>query len=178
MMEQMYLEAYHEGKCGKCGRDFVMPSGPPLAPILLIGPEPDEEELEYLSPFIGEAGSVLKSELMEAGVDLNICRATNLWLHEETKECDIGLHMDLLIYELKNQQPKAVLIMGAYPVSTFFRMNVSDISGLRLRANFMPPSVRLTMPMFSPAIALKGGIGEVRFAIKNFKRELEKEGVV
>ena len=70
----------------------------------------------------------------------------------------------------------AVLLMGTDPVNFFTGHGSADLSGLDVTniCQLMPKSVKLVVASVNPAQSLKGGAGEVRFAIQKFAR-LSKE---
>lgn len=156
-------------QCPHCGRYLVRANGPANSDLLLVGEFPGEEEINIGLPFVGRAGGVLSFELALAGITLQRCRVTNLWLHDKTKNntpC-FNLGMSALLQELSTPR-KAVLFMGSELPSLFGLPNVTSISGLILDGI---PVLDLPYPcifMPNPATVFHGPLGEVRFGIGQF----------
>ena len=155
--------------CPHCGKFMVQPNGPTDSNILLVGEFPGEEEVNIGLPFVGRAGGVLSYELAVAGITLQRCRVTNLWLHYKTKNgtpCfDMG--MSALLREF-NTPRKAVLFMGSELPGIFGLPNVTSISGLVFDKI---PVLDLPYPCIfipNPATVFHGPLGEIRFGMKQF----------
>lgn len=162
--------------CPICERRSVSPSGDAKSKVLIIGEFPGQEELEKGRPFVGPAGKVFRKELNNVGLDLFDFRVTNLWVHEQTKdEHCYQLGYDLVLDEAKKKQ--AILLVGSEVVSTFTEYSVSKVSGLQVDSHLL--SCQNIMAIINPAIVFQPGrgIGEIRFALDNFKRMLEEIGL-
>lgn len=156
-----------ENKCPICEYKLVPPIGPPNSTTLLVGEFPGDEEIKKGIPWIGEAGKILKAELQKAGISYTTCRATNLWMHRVNDFCDINVHIDKLMHEMKGR--KYMLLMGSDLAKLFFNASVSDLTGTIQTLNGVK-----TVVCYNPAIALHSTIGEVRLAIRRFA-ELRRE---
>jgi uracil-DNA glycosylase family 4 len=159
--------------CPKCDTDdCVLPTGPKSSPILIIGDKPGQQEVKEAKPFVGATGGVLRAELSRVGVDMGKIRITNLWLHEPNKkqEClDYGAQK--AIEESKNK--KVILLIGSDTCKYFCDCSVEGWNGLLVESAWFPNAK--VMASVQPAIAFHSGLGEVRFALKNFADLLMKE---
>jgi uracil-DNA glycosylase family 4 len=159
--------------CPNCGDKLVSPMGPSGSPLLLLGEFPGWLEQQRGIVWVGPAGDVLKKELALAGIQYTSCRATNVWLHEPSKECDHGWHVDRMLKEMEGRA--AVLLMGSDVSTLFLGGPISDYAGMRVKSSLLPKSVKVAVACFNPAICTKQeGVGEVRLAIERFA-ELSRE---
>lgn len=159
--------------CPHCGKLLVMPAGTASSPILLVGEFPGVEEIKSGVPFVGKTGDVLSSELSRVGINLRSTYMTNLWLHQEDKDCKLDYHMDHLIASLAGR--KYILLMGSSVMRALTGKGVMEMSGLIVKSDYLPRrSVAVACP--NPASAFKRGstIGEMRHAIKTFKEVMER----
>lgn len=168
--------------CPVCAQKVVQPSGPRLSPILLLGEFPGRAELEQGRPFATHtmyvtSGKVLRTELALAGIDFNICRATNIWIHEQSDNDDcFNVGKEQALEEAKGR--KAILLIGSLVVETFTTYQVSEVSGLQVESSML--SAPFIFALVNPAIVFQPGrgIGEVRQGIQKFAKKLEMEGVI
>lgn len=170
--------------CPVCGEPGVPASGPEDADILIIGEFPGEDEMQKGRPFVGPTGKVLRNELRIAGIEFNLCRVANIWLHEPTKdkkgetqakECrQYGL--DLVLDEAKNR--KAILLVGSECAETFTGMSVMKICGLQVESPML--SCDTIFAVVNPAIVFQPnkGVGEVRLALKKFAAACKQKGLI
>lgn len=170
--------------CPSCGNKAVPARGSSSAKFLIVGEYPGEKEYEKGRPFAGPAGYVLRTELAKVGLDFVQFRITNLWLHEPPKdkkeyEKCFKVGYDLVLEDAKNKS--AILLVGSDVVETFTNgYKVSDISGLRLDKSDHVFSCSNVMAILNPAIVFRPqkGIGEVRFAIREFEMMLREKGLI
>lgn len=155
-------------KCKHCHRLLVEPGGPEDSPILLAGEFPGYYEIASGVPFVGPAGDILKQELVNLSIDWRELRITNLWGHEKIKdEKEFNWHLGRLAEEMEGR--KAIMLMGSDIVQALVPgENVMDVAGLKVKSPFAPDSAELVMAMPNPAIAMHGGIGEIRLALTKF----------
>jgi len=169
--------------CPSCGRDdLVLASGPRRAKILVIGEFPGEDEIKKGKPMVGAMGSVLRSELGRAGLDMNQMRLTNLWLHppqkvgvkdtegQRIKEKCFNHGLQEVIKEAKNRQ--AILLLGSDTVSFFCNEKVSEVSGLEVKSAYF--SVPLLFACVQPATVFHQGLGELRLSLQKFAKRVNK----
>jgi uracil-DNA glycosylase family 4 len=177
-------------ECPICRELLVSPIGPTDAPLILIGAYPGWEEIRSGTPWIGNAGEVLKGELARAGINYGNCRVTNLWLHAEVDNKEphyareVDYHMGRLIHELANKKrlihelanKKGALIMGRQPVERLIGRAISDVESLNVQGDYLPSSLEVCIVSKNPAICLTDGavVGNVRHAIERFA-EMTKE---
>lgn len=155
--------------------EMVFPSGPKDADILIIGDAPGEDEVGKGKPMTGPMGTLLKQELGRVGIDLRMCRKTNLWIHPANKELKCFQYgMDAAIKEAKGR--KAILLLGAEPVKVFCGVSVSTVNGLVVKSSYL--SAPLIVAMYNPASVFQRGgvIGEVRLALEKFANKFEALG--
>lgn len=172
--------------CPVCGQFAVMAAGDRASKVLIIGEFPGDAEMERGRPFVGPAGTVLRTELIYCGVDLNELRVMNLWIHpkavpadrsqskqiaEQNEKC-LQVGYNLVLDEAKGK--KAILLVGSDVVSRFTEYNVSRVAGLQVDSLF---SCKNVWAMSNPAIVFQPGkgIGETRLALKKFTASLKKE---
>lgn len=159
-------------KCPECGMLLVEPIGNPKATILIAGEFPGWEEQRDGRPFVGRSGQVLQTELTLAGVDINSCRLTNLWLHEKPgkkteRPCDLNYHLKRLVEEMQGRQH--MLIMGSDICKALTTWGVMDVSGLWIVTGYGK-----VMVAPNPASSFHGTIGELRLALKRFAEKVNK----
>lgn len=172
--------------CPVCTTKKLVPAyGPADADILLVGSYPGRLEIAKGIPWIGRAGEVLESELDRAGIQISKCRITNLWMHAPPKELtklqakkgavdvyakELSWHMKQMLAEFYGK--KALFLMGAELVETLGLGSVSNLSGMVVKSDWFPDSVKLAVVSVNPAQALRELLGETRFAIERFATEL------
>lgn len=159
--------------CPNCKDKLVTPAGPTKADILLMGEFPGYNELVRGYPFVSiperkTAGYILQSELGRVGIQMGTCRATNLWQHNKSKNCDITWHIDTAFKEIKDR--KIVVVMGSDVSEILFKTKIMDVSGLILEHDAFPDVKFLMSP--NPASVLHSPIGEFRLAMKRLKEIL------
>lgn len=163
--------------CPHCGRDLVLPYGRPKSPVLLVGEFPGVTELRRRQPWVGDAGTVLRTELMMQGVQMEACRMTNLWLHEKPKggKKDIvelnkrcfdwcfGMLLEQIV------TARAIFMMGSELAPLFVGLPVSKINGARVTSQYVSPET-VIVASYNPAICLNpnGVVGDFRFAVGQF----------
>lgn len=153
-----------------CGKLLIPVRG--KGSILLIGEFPGSEEIMQNIPWVGKAGTVLRTELARVGISLDACRSTNLWLHEmpdkkEDKMKELDFHFNRLLAEIKTA--KYILMMGSELSPLFFGRAVSFVNGTRQTSAFIPKTT-IAVAAYNPAICLQenGVVGDFRFACETF----------
>jgi DNA polymerase len=116
--------------CRRCdlwkrGTQTVFGSGPVRARIMLVGEQPGDAEDRAGLPFVGPAGQLLRSALVEAGIDMAGIYLTNAvkhfkWkasgkrrLHERPGREEILACRLWLDEEIALVQPQAIVALGA-----------------------------------------------------------------
>lgn len=157
--------------CPKCHKMLVMPRGPEKAKLLLIGEFPGYEEIRQGFPFVGNSGEILRSELLRAGLAMNDCRLTNLWLHDkDEKNCDMAWHLDRMVKEFKGRTH--ILLMGSDVVSALLGESVSNRAGLPVKIPEFPKIRFWVSP--NPAVVFHGPVGDFRMSIERFVKDAKK----
>lgn len=162
--------------CPSCAQRIIPPYGSPKAEVLLIGPYPGEKEAKVGRPFAGNTGRVLRRELWREGYDLLDFRTINVWMHLPNKnENCFNAGRDHAIEE--GQGRRAILLIGSETVQTFTDYKVSDVSGLIVDSVFF--DAELIMASVNPATVFKegAGVGEIRFALQQFIKELKARNI-
>ena len=164
--------------CYVCGKDAVQAYGYSESKILLIS---DIPEAKSVRPFDDDASKrILRRELAECGLDIASCRLTNLWIHIPNKKDK--LHYDdcykasltACLDEAKGRQ--AILLVGGTVTSTFTDYSIVDVNGLQVDSNML--SAPIIYSCVKPATVYAKGVGELRFALKNFTNHLKKENLL
>lgn len=155
--------------CPICQHKLVAPSGDPHSTVLVVGEFPGFEEIRLGQPFVGPSGQVLRREIAMAGMQLESCRVTNLWLHGPSKdEADYEWNREQLMAELKGKVH--ILLMGSDVAHAFGLPNVMSWSGMNLRHADLPKTVKTCIIAPNPALLLQRDttIGEFRLAVTKF----------
>ena len=153
-------------RCPVCDAVLVEPYGNPESDILLCSEYPDQFEQKRGVPFVGEAGEILESELMRAGIDMWSCRLSLLWQHYKNKsqEC-----FEYMLKELTREMAgRKVLLMGSEACQFYTGQGVMDMAGLEVQSPLFPRSVQFVMIAPSPGSVLHTSLGEFRLSIKKF----------
>ena len=165
--------------CPACANKICPPIGQ-SASLLIVGEFPGDLEMIKGHPFAVSheyvtAGKIFRKELQNVGLSLMDFRVMNLWLHIPNDEENCWqAGYNLVLEEAKGK--KAILLVGSDVVETFTKYKVSDVSGLLVDSSVL--SSPIIMAMVQPALALHRAVGEVRFAIQQWKKVLEKEGLI
>lgn len=162
--------------CKICGSDIVPVCGEPG--ILIVGEEPEYEDLNTSTPFQGKEGDVLRAELGRCGLSLEACQRTYLWPHpipkkKEDKLKEIDHHFKNLLLTI--QASDFVLILGADLCQLFFERPVSLIGGTWQKSRYIPGVIR-AMPAPAPKTCLNpnGVVGDFRIACERFANDALK----
>lgn len=169
--------------CPSCNAPMVHAMGDLSANILIIDSKPDKESLakgqtyaypdnDWHKPY--SLPYIMSNEFFKLGFDFNQMRRIFLWQHAPNKNEDcFQLHFQNILQEAKGKQ--AILLMGAESVETFTRYKVSDVSGLEVTSNML--SAPVIFASQSPSTVFSKGVGELRFALKNFTDALIEKGI-
>jgi len=146
--------------CEKCELHFsrktaVPGEGPAEAQILFIGEGPGFFENEQGRPFVGQAGKLLDSLLVEIGLERSKVYITNVVkcrppgnrdpLPEELTACN-----DYLERQIAALQPRVIVTLGRYSMAKF--LPTAKISEVHGQSRWVKG--RLIAPMYHPAAAL------------------------
>lgn len=168
--------------CPSCGDPAVLPSGLKSAEVLMISEFPNKQDMQKGIPFathpmFATAGKVLRTEMGSVGIDYNLLRVANIWLHEpnDNDNC-FQVGYDLVLDEAKGR--KAILLVGSLAVETFTKYKVSDVCGLQVDSPILSCPIIYAMTNPANVFRVGAGVGEIRLALKKFANHLEKEGIV
>jgi len=153
-----------------CGRKMVDPIGLKDAKILIVGDEPDFNDLRVNMPYSGDRGEVLRKELSRVGIDLRQCRITFLWRHESTKGSECKGHMGDVLREMKNHP--YVLLIGASTVKAFGISNIDTLIGLPVESVFFPENVKVVTVVTNPP--QHSAVGEFRLGLEKFYKRVQE----
>lgn len=152
--------------------EMVYPSGPKDADILLIGEYPGEDEIAKGKPMTGPMGQLLLQEMRRVGIDMRMCRKTNIWMHKPNKnpKC-FQYSLEQAIHEAAGR--KAILLMGSDVVQTLCGISVGKVCGLSVTSPYL--SAPLIMAMYNPAVIFQPGgvVGEIRLALEKLVNRME-----
>jgi uracil-DNA glycosylase family 4 len=156
--------------CPICGSVMVESYGNPDSTMLICGEYPDQHEARRGVPFVGEAGDILASELMRAGIDMfGTCRLTLLWKHFKNSNAECFEYM--LKELLKEMAGRKVLLMGSEVCQYFTGSGVMDMAGLEVKSPLFPRSTQFVMIAPSPASVLHTSLGEFRLSVEKYVRK-------
>jgi len=157
--------------CPHCGTDdCVPPAGPKKSPILLIGEAPGNAEIIKGKPFVGPTGGILREELRMLSIDIKMLRLANLWIHKPNgREGCRNYSIETVIKEAKGK--KAVLLIGSETVLYFTNKQVMSVNGLKVKSPLLSP--KILMACVQPATVFHQSIGELRFALSQFAKEID-----
>ena len=120
--------------CRRCdlwkrGTQTVFGSGPPRAPLMLVGEQPGDQEDKAGEPFVGPAGQLLRQALEQAGIDPAEVYLTNAvkhfkWIergkrriHERPNREEILACRAWLDEEMSLVKPRVLVALGATAAS-------------------------------------------------------------
>lgn len=123
--------------CGlyRCATQPVFGRGPGTARLMLVGEQPGDEEDRAGEPFVGPAGRLLNTLLIEAGIDRSSVYVTNAVkhfkftergkrrLHETPRTSEVFACRPWLLAELEAVQPQLVVCFGATASKSLFGSN-------------------------------------------------------
>ncbi len=155
--------------CEKCQLHFsrkkaVPGEGPADAQILFVGEGPGFFENEQGRPFVGQAGKLLDSLLLEIGLERSKVYITNVVkcrppgnrdpLPEELAACN-----DYLERQITALNPRVIVTLGRYSMTKFLpTAKISEVHGQscwvkgRLIAPMYHPAAALHQPSLKPAL--------------------------
>lgn len=159
--------------CPHCNAPLVTPYGNPDSTILIVGDSPDYDEIKRGVPFVGEAGHVLESELLRAGLDLWTTRMMLFWQHAKNYN---PACFEYMLKELTIEMAgRRVLLMGAELCQFFTGNGVMDMAGLEVKSGLFPRSTGLVMISPSPGSVLHTSVGEFRLSLQKFVKRIKEE---
>jgi DNA polymerase len=109
----------------KLGTQTVFGEGSPHSKLMLVGEQPGDQEDIAGKPFVGPAGKLLDSALVEAGIDRRKVYVTNAvkhfkWeprgkrrIHKKPSSAEIAACRPWLDAEIAATKPKVIVCLGA-----------------------------------------------------------------
>lgn len=158
-----------------CGKDVVLWYGPKDTQFALIGDEPEDADYQVDMPWTGKNGKLLRSEMMSKSLDISRFRRGNLFVHAKPSDDCKNKHVAKTVTELTGK--RAVLLIGSEVTKFFTGMSITDISGLNVAELVTLFQADVVIPVPKPTVLFTEGFGEVRFALHNFSKELERLGI-
>lgn len=163
----------------------VFGEGTPSAKIMFIGEQPGDQEDLQGKPFVGPAGKLLDSALVEAGIDRKEVYVTNAvkhfkWeprgkrrIHKKPNAAEIAACRPWLDAEIAALQPKVIVCLGATAAQTLFGR---DFRVTLHRGEFLKsPLAPFVMATVHPSSILRAPDEEMRHEeMKRFIAELKK----
>lgn len=157
--------------CKVCKKKLVEAVGNKSAKFLLVGEFPGYQEIIEGRAFVGRTGEVLQAELSKAGMALQECRLTNLWLHEkDEKNCNVETHLNEMVKEFKGKTH--ILLMGSDVVRALLGQSVMNLSGTRLKLPVYKNIHFWVSP--NPAVVFRSPVGELRMAMERFVKDARR----
>ncbi|MHB8484657.1 MAG: UdgX family uracil-DNA binding protein [Candidatus Acidiferrales bacterium] len=163
----------------------VFGEGMPNAKIMFIGEQPGDQEDLQGKPFVGPAGKLLDSALVEAGIDRKEVYVTNAvkhfkWeprgkrrIHKKPSTTEIAACRPWLDAEIVALQPKVIVCLGATAAQALFGR---DFRVTLHRGEFLKSSLApFVMATVHPSSILRAPDEETRHEeVKRFIAELKK----
>jgi DNA polymerase len=126
-LEELRREAASCTRCGlyRCATRTVFGEGPEDAEVMLVGEQPGDQEDKQGHPFVGPAGRVLDTALVEAGIDRDRVYLTNAvkhfkWtpkgkrrIHATPSAGEVRACKPWLDAEIRLVDPRVIVAMGA-----------------------------------------------------------------
>lgn len=132
---------------------FVPGNGPLDAEIVLVGEAPGEQEVKQNAPFVGPAGTRLRSMFSDVGLDHPEPYITNLVKirppeNRDPNRAEIDAWKPLLDAELERVDPAVVVALGAFASRELLdtEQTISSLRGETYERNG-----RLVVPTYHPA---------------------------
>lgn len=157
----------------------VPPRGNPHARIMLVGEAPGAVEDAQGKPFVGPAGGMLTSCLLQAGIDPDEVYYTNLCKYRPAGNdfetlIPKGVPSDALLEGLEELQgeialvnPNVIVPLGNWPLWAFYKQvatGISDYRGYVLEARKLAKGRKL-IPTFHPSYLLRGAFAEIPLSV-------------
>jgi uracil-DNA glycosylase len=157
-------------QCRRCAlweaaTQVVPGEGPHRAPLMVVGEQPGDQEDLQGKPFVGPAGALLDSALVEAGVDRKQVYVTNAvkhfkWeprgkrrLHKTPAQREVDACHYWIEREMAEHDPTVVVALGATALKS-----VLQKSTVKLQASMgdaIEHDGRLVIATFHPSYALR-----------------------
>jgi uracil-DNA glycosylase family 4 len=149
---------------------FVPPRGPKDARIYIVGMNPEQAEVAAGEPFIGKAGQVLRSALVEAKIDLDkevrLFNVVNCRTIEETGEMrsptreEIDNCKPLVFADIKKTKPESIICTGELAASAFINTKeYSSVTEMTKVTSLSWEGIPLRVAFHPSYIARNGGVG-------------------
>lgn len=153
--------------CEKCplylsNAPCVAGTGPVPAEVMLVGEAPGQTEARTGIPFVGSAGKKLDFGLQQAGLDRNAVHITNAVLCHPTKDgtnrtpttTEIKLCKQRLINEIKEVNPKVIVLLGKIAMSALLKGSRKDITKVMGQEVWSEEYNAFLLPVLHPAALL------------------------
>jgi uracil-DNA glycosylase len=169
----------------KHANQTVFGEGASTAKIMLIGEQPGDQEDKEGRPFVGPAGKLLDTALLEAGIEREKVYVTNAvkhfkWeprgkrrIHKKPNAVEIAACRPWLDAEIAAIRPKVIVCLGATAAQTLLGRNfrVTEQRGKFLKSHLAP----FVMATVHPSSILRAPDEQARRdAMKHFIADLEK----
>jgi DNA polymerase len=172
----------------KQGTQTVFGEGPKLAPLMLVGEQPGDQEDLAGKPFVGPAGKLLDRALEDAGIDRAQVYVTNTvkhfkWeprgrrrIHQKPNSREIAACRPWLEAELRIVKPKLLVCLDATAAQAIFGPSfhvtrdrgkvLSSQFASRVVATVHPSSLLRQLDEESRAREYKQFVADLRVALK------------
>lgn len=134
---------------------LVPGTGPPDAPVVLIGEAPGAKEDQLGQPFIGPSGKLLDRLLIEAGLTRETVFITNVFKarppgNRDPTAAEVAHHRPWLEAQLEIIQPSVIVPLGRHALKRF----LPDAKIGEAHGTVIDHEGRRLMPLYHPAAAL------------------------
>jgi hypothetical protein len=169
-MTDNWDDVLNENICPVCkSDDWASPKGSASSNVLLVGYAPDEDVIRNNAIFPLNVQTMLRNEFAVMGLDFNVMRKINLWVHlKNDNDACLQYGLQQLIKEAKNK--KYILLMGSEVVKYITKQDVGGINGLCVASPYS--STPVIMAMINPNNVFGGTVGEVRQVLQKFSRRI------
>ncbi len=152
-----FVKNFNHPEIKKYSKNTVIYDGSLNAKIMVIGESPSSEDDDCGLPFTGPAGTGLKSNLTELGLDLKQCYFTNVTFWKTPKgrkptDDEIKICKPLLMKKIELINPKYILLLGASALQMFFDYQYTIT---KQRGKFLTFQNRVFFSTFHPSYTLR-----------------------
>jgi len=159
--------------------NFVPGTGNTEAELMIIGEAPAGEEVRLGVPFVGPSGAILNQALKHPEVDIPreqifISNLVKCRLSGPMRSAYINACNPLIEKEIRQIQPKIILLLGRFASFKYKGLSTSDGSGLMANLHGTDwtreqyPGVRF-VACYHPASLLRGGASFTQFIVPFIK---------
>lgn len=163
-----YLDPF---ACPVCGNDKCIPiSGSHRSKIMVVGDAPNKFDINAGRAFAGGTGEMLRKELAHLGFDIYSAKLGYLWKHEPNTDTEC-FQDGLKAFLAEAKDAKLILLVGTEITKYFVGKSPVDVNGLLMTSDKLSAPV---IPMLPLGVVFGSGLGEIRFALRQFVKAVEE----